>query len=1015
MNRGVALLSLVLAQGCSESFERGDDLAITATPTQLAFPDVPVGDEQYVDVILKHVGETGRLLLQPATIDGSDDLTVSGPDLLTLDPGETAAVRVTYAPIDADHDEAVVTIAHNVPDIDPVRIPISTVQQRPRLTALPGSVQFGNVDAGTATTQSVLIRNTGTLDTTVEQVGLDLTFGAPFALISVPDLPRPLPIGDEFTPELEYAPAHTGFDATHHGKVRFTTDHEATNNRVVPLNGAARHAQLVVTPAIVDFGWLAPGDQKSADVDIVNAGQDPVTFSALGLETPAPGLALLGAPSAPFVLKPGEGLPLTLTFAPPDVIAAADARIGTLAMVTDDFVTPSRDVPVFGRAAEPTLRFVPEGLADFGIVAIGYQHTRTVLVINDGDAPLTLEGLGTTGEPGFEVLSAPALPVVLSGDEGTAEIVVGYLNPGVSETQVWGQLVVHSDDPANPEAVLDLRALTEEAPHCRPRYAPELVEFGVVAPGSEAEQTFHLLNDGSMPCTWQGGALLDCATPTGVCAPTAGTSMHFRMGESPPPGRLVFFGDSLELTAIFEPQAVQGELGALAVATLFEGPGEGPIMFHHSPLGGVPPNLHGTVGTAGIVTDPDQVTFPLVTVGCGSEPTTVDVMRLGSQPIQWAEIDLSDCAGQVQALTPELPAPLFETAEGAVPLQLQLAPTEPGFIECTVLLHPDHPEAGSASVEVLGVGTTSPDRTDYFQQAIQFEADILFVVDDSGSMEDEQAALVDGFDGFIAKASQWEVNYHVGVVTPDVAKAGALEVDPVPFVDPTNWPFFAELASVGIDGSGDEKGLTTAWMAFQPSMVSPLGTNAGFLRNDALLAIVWVSDEDDHSDAPVGSYLEFFQTLKPEGTVRGYAIVGDPSWTSESGGGCGGGLESGGVWGPQQGAFPGDRYVEAAEKMGGSWFSICEFGAETGTPILEQIGEDAFQPVHVFPLSEPAIAETITVLVNDLPCEDGWAYDEAQNAVIFDLEGGPCFPGPGAEVTVNYEPLCFEFLADPSM
>jgi hypothetical protein len=411
------------------------------------------------------------------------------------------------------------------------------------------------------------------------------------------------------------------------------------------------------------------------------------------------------------------------------------------------------------------------------------------------------------------------------------------------------------------------------------------------------------------------------------------------------------------------------------------------------------------------VTDPDIVTFPLTTIGCGSQPATVAVRRIGDQPISWTQLDLQDCAGSVQVVTPVLPVALFEGQDAAVPFQVQLVPAQTGFVDCTMLLEPDHPDAGAATVGVQGVGTTELQRTDFFQQAPQFEADILFVVDNSGSMQDEQDSLIAGFEGFIAKAAAWEVDYHIGVITTDVYGGGGnLVENPLKWVDSDSWPFFAEMASVGIQGSGDEQGLRTAWMALQAPKLIPGGTNHGFLRNDALLAIVWISDEDDHSTAPVGGYVDFFKGLRPEGKVRGYAVVGDPLWDSpEEDGGCGGGAGNAGVFGPNQGALAGDRYVKAAESLGGQWFSICAFGSETsGAPILDQIGADAFEPVHRFALSEPPDSTTIEVLVNDVICASGWAWDAATNEVVFALEGGACFPGPGAGITVNYEPVCFD-------
>jgi hypothetical protein len=59
--------------------------------------------------------------------------------------------------------------------------------------------------------------------------------------------------------------------------------------------------------------------------------------------------------------------------------------------------------------------------------------------------------------------------------------------------------------------------------------------------------------------------------------------------------------------------------------------------------------------------------------------------------------------------------------------------------------------------------------------------------------------------------------------------------------DPNMASTFAQAANVGINGPGIEMPLRAMELAIQP------GTNAGFLRDDALLGIVILTDEDDCS------------------------------------------------------------------------------------------------------------------------------------------------------------------------
>jgi hypothetical protein len=159
------------------------------------------------------------------------------------------------------------------------------------------------------------------------------------------------------------------------------------------------------------------------------------------------------------------------------------------------------------------------------------------------------------------------------------------------------------------------------------------------------------------------------------------------------------------------------------------------------------------------------------------------------------------------------------------------------------------------------------------------KADFLFVIDDSGSMAEHQQQLLDSFPGFIEAilGSLDELDsVHVGVVTSDAyafnapgcQTLGALvtqtggenssEAVCTPFVGGKR--FFTDedslaavfncVARVGTDGSGNELPLTATVQAVQPELIGVGGCNEGFLRPDAVLVVVIVSDDPPFPDTP---------------------------------------------------------------------------------------------------------------------------------------------------------------------
>jgi len=162
------------------------------------------------------------------------------------------------------------------------------------------------------------------------------------------------------------------------------------------------------------------------------------------------------------------------------------------------------------------------------------------------------------------------------------------------------------------------------------------------------------------------------------------------------------------------------------------------------------------------------------------------------------------------------------------------------------------------------------------------DLDILFLVDDSQSMEDEQASLRANFSRLVGVLESLEVglpDVQIGVITPNLGtsatdgsvatavgtcsgqgEGGTLraqfpggprflrDVDDHAGGRARNYTgtlaeAFSSLATVGTNGCGIEQHLEAIKRALDGSNPQ----NAGFLRRDAYLAIVVIADEDDCS------------------------------------------------------------------------------------------------------------------------------------------------------------------------
>lgn len=146
--------------------------------------------------------------------------------------------------------------------------------------------------------------------------------------------------------------------------------------------------------------------------------------------------------------------------------------------------------------------------------------------------------------------------------------------------------------------------------------------------------------------------------------------------------------------------------------------------------------------------------------------------------------------------------------------------------------------------------------TDTLKQSDNKAVDILFVVDNSGSMKEEQEKLARNFGKFIDQLTSKDVgNYQIGIISTDMddpLQRGKLQGTPR-IINRGNMTAtqvieaFKKNIQLGIKGTSYEKALDAMRAALSPQLLGDANGNQGFLRAGALLAIIFIGDEDDCS------------------------------------------------------------------------------------------------------------------------------------------------------------------------
>ena len=299
-------------------------------------------------------------------------------------------------------------------------------------------------------------------------------------------------------------------------------------------------------------------------------------------------------------------------------------------------------------------------------------------------------------------------------------------------------------------------------------------------------------------------------------------------------------------------------------------------------------------------------------------------------------------------------------------------------------------------------GTLVPVQEVFFQEnANKSKVDILWVVDNSGSMSNEQEALANNFEIFINDFIDRNLDFNMAVTTTgkiigsstdssayqsdDRYKIGetyyfvdygimegdaSLLTSDAAFSDRNQFiNNFKSIIQVGTNGSGKESGLKSSLLFLE--------RNELWGRDDAYLTIVYISDEEDSSGNSVTSYIDQIKLLKDNpDKIKAYSIVKKVI--------------------ASQFETLGTRYELATSLTNGETADIDKDFSTT----LKNFADSILNLIDSFSLSDSPFNNKVTVKVNGTSVSSGWSYSVKNNALSF-IKGS--IPKEGSRIEVNYQ------------
>ena len=772
-----------------------------------------------------------------------------------------------------------------------------------------------------------------------------------------------------------------------------------------------------------------------------NVSSKPVSITELGIDQQADAFELIGPQiEEPIPVAPNgeEEIEVTLAFRP----RTPHKYLGNLIIFgSGERAAPTKGLRacILGQGAGARISCVPSQI-NFGPVPLSMSLTRSYTCTNtaaDREPKQVLYVMGiTSSDPArfhAEIRGGVNENGYLPGESFVVDVTYTPQDVGIDQATI----TIENNSTATPEHETVVIGTGRDVPPCVFEITPSELRFGVVNPnGGKRTLTAYVVNQSTThECYIYNPQLSEDSSPAFVLEnePVEFVMLPPRQPDPENPD-ISTQEHRYPITVSFAPTA----LGTFTGSVVFgiSDPANPTQVIRLTGLGQKPC----------LKIEPEELNFGVVPPNCATTDLPITVTNVCSETITVNGVNFfHDAFPQFyEGWMPLFPLEV-EPGDGFY-FTILFRPDGTGFFEGHVELDGEYiDENGEAHpavypIRLLGEGRHDAIQTDSWTQADHSKVDVLWVIDNSGSMYEEQVLLSQQIPNFMSFAIEQKIDFHIGVTTTGVSyfpvnstscptgfigdEDGRLVPHPSlgrPRILTSKMPrqqlmeVFAQNVMVGTCHAS-EAVYEAARRALFERANEPYeqGGNKGFLRRDAALSIIGMTDEPDpdtrwmgnaSEDRSVERYVKEFRSLKPrrgdDKRVKVHMISGGMTGCSIAE------------------ACP--RCIEGVELTGGVWIDICTDPNDDAawSDAFLRMSEGAFGFESAFRLtSEPAdINGDGIVDHNDLEVRVGgrpqpartstgaivWQYNPASQTLNF----MPLYiPGPNQVIEVTYKVAC---------
>lgn len=650
----------------------------------------------------------------------------------------------------------------------------------------------------------------------------------------------------------------------------------------VLLDAGVDERVLSWSPATIDFEFVTPGTTVERELTFSNPLPNPVLVSVLSA---GPGPTFTANVSS--VTIPPQGTAAVRVAFTPGLLGP---RSGLLSATTSLARQRRIEVPLQGVGGGADIDVRPTAL-DFGRVAFfpgatpASTSVRSLTVQNVGarptpDDPRSHLKLGQPGGGRFWSVRAisggaaselcvgtfeeatgtctGALPSsfpadgLVGGDSASLPVRITPTGLGLRSFEVS----LYSNDNDEPVTVVTVAANVVSLPPCDVEISPPAIEFGLLNTPNPRELSVAVRNrltGGNDVCLISNLRLQ--AEPVFSLAEAPFAELELQPGETK--------------HIVVRAQVRGGSSGQVTSKVSFE------LTRPTQPLVEIP--VSATLGAGCLNIYPSHFDFGVVRSGtCRSPERTFEISNSCANDVV---IDAAGLVGGTEfGVTTGLNPGAQVLAQGAAPLTftLRYQPVDVGTdLGSFGLRVTENGQPQSYVVPLQGTGDALGLTTERFVQPNATpKADVLLVLDNSASMAPRLATLASQFAGLVQSPAN-PIDVQVGVIDTELS-GGALHatdagIKVVRSSTPNAAGALRELMNVGSSGLV-ESCMAPATRALTSPLISDPAQNGGFLREDAKLSVICVTDAPDQAPFPPRHYLN--QLLDVRGVDLTYNVMG---------------------------------------------------------------------------------------------------------------------------------------------